>query len=185
MRVVVPVAALVAISVAWFVWAIPFFRLPQGGPAQTIDRRARWGIVLEGVGFFFVWSAWAWAGETPWWRWVAGVPCLLAGAALTWTSARVLGRQWRFDAGLNADHRLVQEGAYRVVRHPIYASMLAMLLGTGLLLTRLRFVAVATVFFVIGTEVRVRIEDALLASRFGPAFDDYRKRVRAYIPFIR
>jgi len=52
------VPVIVAISVAWAVWAIPFFRTERGGPVQKIDKRARWGIVLEGVGFAFVWSQW-------------------------------------------------------------------------------------------------------------------------------
>jgi protein-S-isoprenylcysteine O-methyltransferase Ste14 len=182
---VVPAASLPVISIAWFVWAVPFFNLPKGGAAQALDKRARWGMVLEGVGFFLVWSYFAWAATIPWWRWVGGVSCLGAGVLLSWTSARALGRQWRFDAGVNADHRLVQDGAYRVVRHPIYASMFALMLGTGLQLVRLRFLAIAAVFFVIGTEIRVRIEDTLLASRFGAAFDDYRRRVPAYTPFVR
>lgn len=176
---------LAAALVAWVVWMVPFFRLPRGGPAQQLDRRARWGIVLEGIGFAFVWSQWAWAAAPPAWRQAAAVPFLIAGPVLSWTSARTLGRQWRFDAGLNADHRLVREGAYRVVRHPIYASMFSLLIGTGLLMTRPRFFAVAIVFFVLGTEVRVRIEDALLSARFGDAFASYRRRVPAYIPFIR
>ena len=119
------------------------------------------------------------------WRWIAAAPFLVAGPLLSWTSARALGRQWRFDAGLNADHQLVQEGAYRVVRHPIYASMFALLIGTGLLVTRPAFLAAAIVFFVIGTEIRVRVEDALLASRFGAEFETYRRHVPAYIPFVR
>jgi protein-S-isoprenylcysteine O-methyltransferase Ste14 len=36
-----------------------------------------------------------------------------------------------------------------------------------------------------GTEIRVRSEDRLLASRFGEEFQAYRKTVKAYIPFIR
>ena len=50
---------------------------------------------------------------------------------------RWTGRQWRFDAGLNTDHRLVTDGAYSVVRHPIYTSMLCLLVGAGLLGARL------------------------------------------------
>jgi len=38
---------------------------------------------------------------------------------------------------------------------------------------------------IIGTEIRVRIEDRLLASRFGERFQDYQRSVPAYIPFLR
>ena len=54
---------------------------------------------------------------------------------LSWTGARALGRQWRIDAGLSADHQLITSGPYRFVRHPIYTSMLSILLGTGFLIT--------------------------------------------------
>src|SRR5262245_50247922 len=122
------VARGIALTVVWALWAVPFFGLPKGGPAQKLDKRARWGIVLEMIGFAFVWSQWAWTKDPAPWRWFVAVPFLAAGPLLSWTSARALGRQWRFDAGLNEDHRLVQDGAYRVVRHPIYASMFALLL---------------------------------------------------------
>ena len=183
--VVVPVIPLVVLLVAWVIWMVPFFGMGKRPDAQKRDRRARWGIGLEAVGFACVWSAWAWTPAFASWRWAAAAPFLIVGPLLSWTSARTLGKQWRFDAALNADHELVQSGAYRVVRHPIYASMFAMLIGTGFLLARLRWLAVAVVFFVAGTEIRVRIEDALLASRFGAAFDAYRTRVSAYIPFVR
>ena len=45
--------------------------------------------------------------------------------------------------------------------------------------------AFALALFVAGTEIRVHTEDGLLASRFGERFFEYRKRVQAYIPFVR
>ena len=72
-----------------------------------------------------------------------------------------------------------------MVRHPIYASMLAMLCGTGLMITPLPLLALSIAVFIIGAEIRVRIEDRLLASRFGDRFRDYQRRVPAYIPFLR
>jgi protein-S-isoprenylcysteine O-methyltransferase Ste14 len=174
-----------AVIAAWVVWMIPFFRMPKRQHAQKRDTRARWGIALEAVGFACVWSGFAWVADPGSWRWLAALPFLVAGPLLSWTSAHTLGKQWRFDAALNADHELVQSGAYRVVRHPIYASMFAQLLATGFLLTRLGFLAAGLIFFVAGTEIRVRIEDRLLAERFGSAFEAFRTAVPAYIPFIR
>jgi len=39
--------------------------------------------------------------------------------------------------------------------------------------------------FMVGTEIRVRIEDQLLASHFGERFKEYKRRVPAYIPFTK
>lgn len=164
---------------------IPFFLTRRGGPAQTLDRRARWGIFIQGIGFAVVWMNSYFARSPSATRIAASAAFLALGGLLSWTSARTLGRQWRFDAGLNADHELVQSGAYRVVRHPIYASMLCMLLGTGFLITPFPRLVVAVMFFLIGLEIRVRIEDELLASRFGEQFRDYQRRVSAYLPFVR
>jgi protein-S-isoprenylcysteine O-methyltransferase Ste14 len=80
---------------------------------------------------------------------------------------------------------LVQSGPYASVRHPIYSSLLAILLCTLFLLTPWKWALVSLLLFVTGTEIRVRTEDRLLASRFGPAFEEYRRKVPAYIPLVR
>ena len=167
---------------AWLAWMAPFFLTTKGPRAQKLDRRARWGIGLEAIGFGIVWFRPLWIAHPDPWRIAAGALFLVLGPALTWSSARVLGRQWRFDAGLNADHQLVQSGAYRVVRHPIYTSMLCMLIGTGLLIARLPALVIAIAVALVGTEIRVRVEDSLLESRFGEAFREYKRRVPAYLP---
>jgi len=63
--------------------------------------------------------------------------------------------------------------------------MLCLLLGTGFLITPIPLFVLATAIFICGTEVRVRIEDSLLASRFGAEFQEYRRSVPAYVPFVR
>lgn len=180
-----PVVVIGILVIGWVAWAAPFFLVKRGPAAQMVDRRARWGIALEAVGFALVWMKPAWIADPAPWRLVCGAAFYGLGALLSWTSAIALGRQWRFDAGLNADHQLVQSGAYRFVRHPIYTSMLCTMLGTGFLLARLVVLPLALAFFLAGTEIRVRIEDRLLASRFGPEFEDYRRRVHAYLPFVQ
>jgi len=71
------------------------------------------------------------------------------------------------------------------VRHPIYTSFLGMVLCTILLVTRLEWAPLPLILFIAGTEIRVRTEDNLLASRFGDLFREYQKSVVAYIPFVR
>ena len=119
------------------------------------------------------------------WRMLASIFFLALAALLSWTGARALGRHLQLDAAIKTDHQLVRSGPYRIVRHPIYASMFCLLLGTGIMITPAWLFLCAIVVFLAGTEIRVRIEDHLLAARFGSEFADYRQTVSAYIPSLR
>jgi len=154
--------------------------------ATKMDPRARWGMVFIAVAYTLVWQGNFWTRSPGPWRIITSVALFAAASVLSWTGTHALGRQWRLDAGLNADHVLVRSGPYRVVRHPIYTSMLCMLLGTGMVLaTPLRLLLPSLLLLAIGTEIRVRIEERLLAAQFGDEFRDYRRRVPAYIPFLK
>ena len=127
----------------------------------------------------------AWRSTTDWWHLPPAIAIELAGLWLAWTALAQLGRQWRVDAGLNADHELVRGGPYRLIRHPIYASMLCQLLMSVALIGTLPGAPAGIVLFIIGTEIRVRVEDGLLAARFGEKFRAWQNSVPAYIPFVR
>ena len=184
--------ALAVLVGGWLAWLTPFVvaainrngQRTRSAP-QQLDRRARWGIVLQGMGFALLWHGPFWTDAVPPLRILLSMFFFSLAGFLSWTSARTLGRQWRLDAGLNADHELVRSGPYRIVRHPIYLSMFAVMLGAGLLISPAAWLAAALVLEIIGTEIRVRVEDALLASRFGDKFTEYQRRVPAYIPLLR
>jgi protein-S-isoprenylcysteine O-methyltransferase Ste14 len=111
---------------------------------------------------------------------------LSVGAALLgFTAGQHLGRQMRVQAVVTDEHRLIRTGPYAVVRHPIYAALLPFLVGTALAGGRIRGLAVALPMYFLGTEIRVRAEDKLLAERFGAEFEEYRKEVAAYLPGVR
>ena len=151
----------------------------------TVDRRARWGMVLQGLAYALLWQGQFWHAALPTWRFALSVIFLAMASALAWTGTRALGPQWRFDAGLRADHQLVTTGAYRFMRHPIYCSMLCLWLGIGFMVTPWPLFLLSTVVLIEGTEIRVRIEDKLLASHFGERFRQYQQSAAAYVPFIR
>ena len=182
--------ALAILVGGWLTWLTPFLLINRKSrrnkrAPQQLDRRARWGILVQGLGFALTWSGPFWTRAVAPWRISLSIFFFAVAGLLSWTSAHTLGRQWRLDAGLNADHELVRSGPYRIVRHPIYLSMFAVMLGAGLLISRTAWLAAALVLEIIGTEIRVRVEDALLASRFGDKFTEYQRRVPAYIPLVR
>ncbi len=167
-------------------WFAPFVLAMRKGPsALTVDKRARWGLVLEFIAYTLLWQGSFWLRRVETWRMAAAALFLILACLLSWTSLRALGKQWRVDAALTQDHQLVQTGPYRIVRHPIYTSMLCLLLGTGLLLSGFLMLAIAVALFLAGTEIRVRVEDTLLAARFGASFERYKRAVPAYLPWIR
>jgi protein-S-isoprenylcysteine O-methyltransferase Ste14 len=181
-----PLYARVILAAGWIVWFARFLvnRPTARTPAQ-IDRRARWGLLLQGAAFFLVWWHKSWDQPPELWRVAASILFFGLALLLSWTSIGELGRHWRVDAGLDADHQLVRTGAYRFVRHPIYASVLCILLATGFLITPLSRFLLAVVLCIGGTEIRVRIEDNLLASRFGDEFRAFQRSTPAYLPFLR
>ncbi len=184
-----PVFRLVFMIVVWILWLFPFARQRVQGEqkAVTIVRSARWGILLVAAGFMIVFThrPQPWSSPWPVWRFALAIPFAFTAILLSHTGVRNLGRQWRVDAGLNADHELVRTGPYRIVRHPIYASMLCIILAGIAAIGTLPGWPIGLLLFFIGTEIRVRIEDGLLRARFGTRFEDWKRQVPAYIPFIR
>jgi len=181
----VRLAATIEVMLCWVAWCYPFvFRVPhrQKRPSITAAGPTRAGLALECAAFFVA----------LWFRQPVGAVraalALIPGPVavwMAWGAVAHLGRQFRISAGLYEDHALVETGPYAVVRHPIYASLLALLAASLLLFTRGWWMALALAAFIGGTEIRVRTEDGLLASRFGAEFERYRRSVPAYIPFVR
>jgi len=134
------------------------------------------------VGYFLVWLPGS--ESRPPAVSVAGVLLGCLAVVISWTSIRALGKQLRVQAGLYSDHELIRSGPYAIVRHPIYAGMLAMYLATALVQSAWPLALIGFAIFILGTEIRVRIEDGLLASRFGTQFAEYKASTPAYIPFV-
>ena len=160
-------------------------RQEEFGSTRTVGPARPLGIGLQGIAYALSWQGHFWKAPPPTWRLAFSLFFLGAAGVLSWTSTWALGRQWRFDAGLSADHELVIAGAYSFIRHPIYCSMLCLLLGTGFMITPWPLFLISAIVFICGTEIRVRIEDNLLASRFDERFRQYQQSVPAYVPFVR
>jgi protein-S-isoprenylcysteine O-methyltransferase Ste14 len=182
-------AAWIELLLCWIVWGLAFAKPRQQakGQKKTVSApSSRWGIGLVAVGFALVWI---WVKPSGFQKSVAElIVAMVLGppsVVLAWAAAHELGKQWRYEAALSADHELIETGPYRFIRHPIYTSMFGMLMATGAAYTWWPMWIAGAVFFLIGTEIRVRAEDRLLANRFQQRFESYRRHVHAYIPFIR
>lgn len=116
-------------------------------------------------------------------------PALLAvqaaGAALgmwaaLWMSARQR-RRFSVTPLPDAHERLVTDGPYRWIRHPMYTAVLAVVLPAALAGPWPSVVAGVALLIVL--VAKYRFEDRLLSARF-PEFDAYRRRTGALLPGI-
>jgi protein-S-isoprenylcysteine O-methyltransferase Ste14 len=85
-----------------------------------------------------------------------------------------------FGVRLYAGHRLVTQGPFSIVRHPMYAAVILAGLG-GLLVYR----TWSMLFFAVcmfGLVFRARREERALAAEFGESWREYVDRVPAFVP---
>ena len=185
-------AAFVVVLVCWVGFAGVFFlrKRPAKAATRTRNLASMVGVMVQGLGFACVWTL----------RRPIGVPIVplpgllqvipaffamgLAGFSLwlAWIAIRTLGKEWSIEARLVEGHRLVIAGPYGAIRHPIYASMLGMMIATGLVVSRPEGLLIGLIFGTIGTALRVHIEDRLLREQFHGEFDEYARRVPALVP---
>jgi protein-S-isoprenylcysteine O-methyltransferase Ste14 len=114
----------------------------------------------------------------------AGVVVILLGVGLREWSVRVLGASFAVRLGVADDHRLVDRGPYRWIRHPNYAALLMVALGTALALSSpVAAVATFTVWLPV-TMLRVAREERLLLAHYGERYAGYRKRSWRLLPGV-
>jgi protein-S-isoprenylcysteine O-methyltransferase Ste14 len=177
------------VGACWFAWLYPFlFRAPHNQKRPSVTRKGATlaGLLLEsGAIGLAMFTGFLSHDEIEWWR--VALVVILSGLSIasSWSAVKHLGKQFRVNAGLYEDHELVRTGAYSVVRHPIYAGLFGMLLATIAVATPWPWATVSVAMFLAGTEIRVHTEDTLLRGRFGARFEEYRRSVKAYIPWVR
>ncbi len=94
-----------------------------------------------------------------------------------------IGRNWSGLVTIKEQHELVQNGPYALVRHPIYSGLLLAILGTAIVLGELRAL-LALRLAALGWTLKLRMEESFMVQQFGNAYIEYKRRVKALIPFV-
>jgi protein-S-isoprenylcysteine O-methyltransferase Ste14 len=85
---------------------------------------------------------------------------------------------------IKQDHRIVENGPYRFVRHPAYAGSLLTIVGVGFALQSWGAVLLMAAIFGITIWYRIHVEEKDLISSLGDQYVAYSKRVKRLFPFI-
>jgi len=112
----------------------------------------------------------------------AGVVCLAAGLWLFYRSHADLGTNWSITLEVREQHRLVTQGVYRRVRHPMYSALLLHSIGQALVLPNWVAGPSYLVPFVILFAFRVRAEEGLMLEQFGDEYAAYMTQTKRLVP---
>jgi protein-S-isoprenylcysteine O-methyltransferase Ste14 len=112
---------------------------------------------------------------------IVGLLLLVLGAAVNIKGRFALGRNWGNQVIIYEDHSLVTGGIYRIVRHPLYASLIWMFLGASLVFQNWAALLATVLIFLPGMYYRAQQEEKALAAQF-PGFKEYRNQTGMFFP---
>jgi protein-S-isoprenylcysteine O-methyltransferase len=113
-----------------------------------------------------------------------GIALFVAGLALRWYAIVHLGRFFTVNVSIAADHRLIDTGPYRIVRHPSYTGALMAFLGLGLCIANWASLLSLLVPICLAFLRRIHVEEAVLLQALGDQYRDYMRRTKRLIPAI-
>jgi protein-S-isoprenylcysteine O-methyltransferase Ste14 len=112
----------------------------------------------------------------------AGVVLILVGLWLLHRSHVDLGTKWSVTLEVREQHRLITQGIYRRVRHPMYLALLLHSIGQALVLPNWLAGPSYIVPFTILFSCRVRAEERMMLEQFGDDYAAYMARSKRLIP---
>lgn len=164
------------------------FKRAKGG-AQAADSgtlRGLWlviGLAIYGaIDTAFRWPRFAFPSNDG--IYLLGVLLFVAGLALRWWSIIHLGRFFTVNVAIAKDHRVVDDGPYRLVRHPSYSGALLAFCGLAVMLGNwlsalILLVPISAMFL-----WRMRVEERALSATLGEAYNGYMARTKRLVPFL-
>lgn len=183
-----PAVAALAVGLLLFAATLVVLRWRRRAEAGgTRAGQSMLGIAVQGCAFVIVALGGARVTLDP-----LGTPALLAAAITTmlmagalalfvWATA-TMGRNWSLVARTRADHRLVTDGPFAWVRHPIYTALALVVIAMAVAIGHIARLPIALAVYAAGTWLRVRIEERLLRAAFPDDYDRYAAGVKRFLP---
>ena len=114
---------------------------------------------------------------------VIGIVILFLGLGFTVWARVHLGQYWSESVQIKVDHKLIRTGPYKIVRHPVYTGVLFGCLGTAIVMGKIN--AWLGIFLILAAFLmKLWKEEKFLIEEFSQTYLQYKKEVKALIPFI-
>ena len=116
--------------------------------------------------------------------WVIGSVILIIGGIIMCAGRIILRKYSSLIITIEQNHKLVTNGPYSVIRHPIYAGIILMFFGYTLSFSSIIGTIIILAFFSIWFNKRIKLEEQLLIQTFGDKYLEYMKHTKRLVPFI-
>lgn len=181
------------LAVGWYILRYPHERRVKK-MKLSVDRkpgaeRRRLALSITGIGVIpviYAVTGFPAFADRPAWPLAFWLGTIVAAAALVMfhLTHKALGRMWSVSLQLKEDHKLVTEGVYARVRHPMYSAFWLMAIAQALLLPNwiagfTGILAFGFLFF-----ARVGPEERMMEEAFGDEWRAYVAQTRRIIPGI-
>lgn len=114
---------------------------------------------------------------------VLGLILLILGCIVNIIGRRYLGDNWANHIKIYESHTLVTKGVYKIVRHPLYASIIWMFYAGSLIYRNIMCFVLNTFVFIPFMYYRAKQEETLLMKRFNE-YNNYKKVTGMFFPKI-
>ncbi|HEU5379796.1 MAG TPA: isoprenylcysteine carboxylmethyltransferase family protein [Ktedonobacteraceae bacterium] len=164
------------------------FRMRAG--AQLQDKGSRMVVTVTfGLGLLLCWQlprvvpATAITSASVFVFWF-GIALVYTGLAFRLYAIIVLGRYFTPSVAVVADQHVVEDGPYKLIRHPAYTGLLIMFLGFGLSSTNWLSLLALMGCALLGLGYRIHVEERVLQEHLGQRYREYMQRTKRLIPFV-
>jgi protein-S-isoprenylcysteine O-methyltransferase Ste14 len=115
---------------------------------------------------------------------VSGIACFALGLWWFHRAHVDLGTNWSITLEVREQHRLVTNGIYRRIRHPMYLSLLVYSLGQALAVPNWVVGPSYLIAFGVLFGLRLGPEERMMRETFGREYEDYVQRSARLIPGV-
>ena len=157
-------------------------RQADGNALMTIIRLG--GLVLWLSPFVYLinpaWMAWSKIGLPEAFRWLGVGIGVLCVAGIYWLFSSI-GTGITPVSATRKEHKLVTNGIYRWVRHPLYTIGSSLFLAFGMMADNWFIILLGVLAFIV-MAIRTPKEEANLIQKFGDEYREYMKRTGRFLP---
>ena len=167
----------------------------QRKEAKSERRISRQETTMLGLLFFamfllpLIYSATTWLDfanySLPVWAGWLGVILILLALLVFWRSHADLGLNWSPSLEIRTEHKLITNGIFGYIRHPMYTSQWIWVIAQPLLLQNWIAGFLNLLVFIAFYTLRVRAEEKMMLDTFGDEYREYMKKTGAVLPKIK